>query len=254
MSTRAVTLHQPCIGAFFDMDKTLISENSGSLYMKTRYQRGEISGIDVLKGLGAYLQYKLGVLDIRNWTKNMMLQFRGESEADLEAWSQEWFDEVVADTIYPEARELVAEHLARGHVVAIVSGASKFVVRPLAKRLGIEHLLYTRLEVEDGIFTGRVIEPICFEEGKIYWIQSFIEEHRIDLAKSWFYTDSITDRPLLDIVGHPVAVNPDPFLYREAVRRCWPVRFFEPPERPESAPAAERSAQEISTALGASVE
>jgi putative phosphoserine phosphatase/1-acylglycerol-3-phosphate O-acyltransferase len=233
MSTRAVTLHQPCIGAFFDMDKTLISENSGSLYMKTRYQRGEISGIDVLKGLGAYLQYKLGVLDIRNWTKNMMLQFRGESEAELEVWARQWFDEVVADTIYPEARECVEEHLALGHVVAIVSGASKFVVRPLAQRLGIEHMLYTRLEVEGGIFTGRVIEPICFEEGKIYWIQNFIEEHRIDLAKSWFYTDSITDRPLLDIVGHPVAVNPDPLLYREAVRRRWPVRFFEPPGRSE---------------------
>jgi putative phosphoserine phosphatase / 1-acylglycerol-3-phosphate O-acyltransferase len=233
MSTRAVTLHQPRIGAFFDMDKTLIAENSGSLYMKTRYQRGEISGIDLLKGLGAYLQYKLGVLDIRNWTKNMMLQFRGESEAELEAWSREWFEEVVADTIYPEARERVEDHLSQGHVVAIVSGASKFVVRPLAQRLGIEHMLYTRLEVEDGIFTGRVIEPICFEEGKIYWIQNFIEEHRIDLAKSWFYTDSITDRPLLDIVGHPVAVNPDPLLYREAVRRRWPVRFFAPPDRPE---------------------
>ena len=67
-----------------------------------------------------------------------------------------------------------------------------------------------------AVFTGRVVEPICFEEGKIYWLQQFIEEQGVDLAKSWFYTDSITDRPLLDIVGHPVAVNPDPLLYREA--------------------------------------
>jgi phosphoserine phosphatase len=83
--------------------------------------------------------------------------------------------------------------------------------------------------VEDGLFTGRVIEPICFEEGKIYWLQQFIEEHGIDLAKSWFYTDSITDLPLLDLVGHPVAANPDPLLYRAAVKRRWPVRFFEEP-------------------------
>ena len=137
----------------------------------------------------------------------------------------------MAQTIYPEAEELVRKHEADGHVVAIVSGATKFVVRPLAQRLGIEHLLYTRLEVEDGCFTGRVIEPICFEEGKIYWLQQFIEEHGIDLAKSWFYTDSITDLPLLDLVGHPVATNPDPLLYRAAVRRRWPVRFFEPPRR-----------------------
>jgi len=219
----------PRVGAFFDMDKTLIAENSGSLYMRYRYQRGEISGLELLKGVGAYLQYKLGILDIRNWTKTMMVQFRGQSEAELEVEAKAWFEELVAQTIYPEAEELVHKHEADGHVVAIVSGATKFVVRPLAQRLGIEHLLYTRLEVEDGCFTGRVIEPICFEEGKIYWLQQFIEEHGIDLAKSWFYTDSITDLPLLDLVGHPVATNPDPLLYRAAVRRRWPVRFFAPP-------------------------
>jgi HAD superfamily hydrolase (TIGR01490 family) len=171
------------------------------------------------------------VLDIRNWTKNMMVQFRGQSEAALETDATAWFDELVAPTIYPEAVELVRKHQAQQHVVAIVSGATKFVVRPLARRLGIEHMLYTRLEVENGCFTGRVIEPICFEEGKIYWLQQFIEEHGIDLAKSWFYTDSITDLPLLDLVGHPVSVNPDPLLYRTAVKRRWAVRFFEAPAR-----------------------
>ncbi len=225
-----VALRQtPRIGAFFDLDKTLICENSGSLYMRYRYQRGEIGGLDLLKGLGAYLQYKVGVLDIRNWTKNMMVQFRGQSEAELDREARAWFEESVARTIYPRAIELLRQHEERGHVVAIVSGATKFVVRPVAERLGVRHLLYTRLEVENGCFTGRVIEPICFEEGKIYWIQQFIEEQGIDLAKSFFYTDSITDLPLLDLVGHPVAVNPDPLLYRTAVRRRWPIRFFEPP-------------------------
>jgi putative phosphoserine phosphatase/1-acylglycerol-3-phosphate O-acyltransferase len=220
----------PRIGAFFDMDKTLISENSGSLYMRYRYQRGEISGLDLLKGIGAYIQYKLGILDIRNWTVNMMVQFRGQGEKELEQEAIEWVEEMVDDTIYPEAERLVREHADAGHVVAIVSGATRFVVRPIAARLGIDHLLYTRLEVEDGRFTGRVIEPICFEEGKIYWLQQFVEEQGIDLAKSYFYTDSVTDLPVMDIVGHPVATNPDPFLYRTAVRRRWPVRFFEPPD------------------------
>jgi HAD superfamily hydrolase (TIGR01490 family) len=229
MSVSATSRGGPRIGAFFDMDKTLIAENSASLYMRSRYARGEISGVDLLRGLGAYLQYKIGVLDIRNWTKKTMLQFRGQSEAELEKQALQWFDDVVVQTIYPEAERLVREHDAAGHVVAIVSGATKFVVRPLAARLGIRHMLYTRLEVEDGAFTGRVVEPICFEEGKIYWLQQFIEDQGIDLARSYFYTDSITDRPLLDLVGHPVAVNPDPMLYREAVRRSWPVRFFEPP-------------------------
>ena len=229
MASPVVTRRSPRIGAFFDMDKTLIAENSGSLYMRYRYARGEISGMELLKGLGAYIQYKVGVLDIRNWTKNMMLQFKDSNALELEQQARDWFDELVAPTIYPEAEELVRKHQAQDHIVVVVSGATKFVVQPLAERLKIEHMLYTRLEVEGGVFTGRVIEPICFEEGKIYWLQQFIDEHDIDLAKSWFYTDSITDMPLMDIVGHPVAVNPDPLLYRTAVKRRWPVRFFEPP-------------------------
>jgi len=227
----AVTLpaHAPRIGAFFDMDKTLIAENSGTLYMKYRYQRGEVSGWEMVKGLAAYLQYKAGFLDISAWTKEAMVSFRGQSERSLTREANRWFREMVVQTIYPEAEAIVREHMAAGHVVAIVSGATKFVVRPLAERLGIKHFLYTRLEVENGRFTGRVVEPICFEEGKIYWLQQFIEEHSIDLARSYFYTDSVTDLPLLELVGHPVVTNPDPFLYRTAVRRRWPVRFFTPP-------------------------
>jgi putative phosphoserine phosphatase/1-acylglycerol-3-phosphate O-acyltransferase len=221
----------PRIGAFFDMDKTLISENSGSLYMRHRYEQGEIGGWELAMGLVAYLRYKVGLLDIRAWTRDMMEQFRGETERALAEEAREWLHASVVETIYPEAESVVRWHQEQGHVVAIVSGATKFVVAPLAAHLGIEHFLYTRLEVEDGRFTGRVIDPICFEEGKIYWLQQLVEEQGIDLAKSYFYTDSITDLPLLELVGHPVVTNPDTRLYREAVRRRWPVRFFEPPPR-----------------------
>ena len=221
------------VGAFFDVDKTLISENSGSLYMKYRYQKGEISGWELMKGLGAYLRYKLGLLDIASWTRDTMQQFRGESERALAREARAWMEEMVVPAIYPEAERIVADHLARGDLVAIVSGATKFVVKPLAEHLGIKHLLYTRLEVENGRFTGRVVEPICFEDGKIYWLQQLVEAQNIDLARSYFYTDSITDLPLLDLVGHPVVTNPDPRLYREAIRRRWPVRFFEPPGEPQ---------------------
>jgi HAD superfamily hydrolase (TIGR01490 family) len=231
MSEAAVVRSRPRVGAFFDMDKTLIAENSGTLLMKHRYELGEIGNLDLLKGVAVYLQYKLGVLDIRSWAQSVLAEYRGKREDEIEKQAREWFDQKVASALYPEAEQLVRGHAAAGHVVAIVSGATKFIVRPLAERLGIPHMLYTRLEVEGGRFTGRVIDPICFEEGKIYWIQQLIEEEGIDLAKSYFYTDSITDRPLLDLVAHPIAVNPDPMLYREAVRRSWPVRFFTPPDR-----------------------
>lgn len=219
----------PRVGAFFDMDKTLIAENSGSLYMKYRYERGEVDGWELAKGLVAYLRYKAGVLDIRAFTQQAMLEFRGQSERRLLREARDFVHQLVLPTVYPEAIETIRRHQAEGHVVAIVSGATKFVVKPLAEALGIRHYLYTRLEVEHGRFTGRVIDPICFEEGKIYWLQQFIDERGVDLAKSWFYTDSITDLPLMDLVGHPVAVNPDPFLFRAARGRGWPVKFFERP-------------------------
>jgi HAD superfamily hydrolase (TIGR01490 family) len=229
----------PRVGAFFDVDKTLIAENSGTLFFKHRYRRGEMDAWDLAWGLVAYLRYKVGILDIRRWTRETMLQFRDQSERALAREASLIFRELVKPTIYPEAERLVREHREAGHVVAIVSGATKYVVKPLAEALGVKHFLYTRLETENGRFTGRVIEPICFEEGKIYWLQQFIDEHRIDLARSYFYTDSITDLPLLELVGHPVVVNPDPRLYRTALRRRWPVRFFAPPgEERLATPAA----------------
>ena len=218
----------PRVGAFFDMDKTIISENSGSVYMKHRYEEGEIDALALLKGLGAYLQYKMGILDLVAWTKSMMMDFQGRSAAALAEEAENLFEERILPTIYAEAVERIRHHQAEGHEVCIVSGATRFVVEPLAKYLGVRHMVYTRLEVEDGLFTGRVVEPICFEEGKIFWLKKLIEDQNIDLARSWFYTDSITDMPLLDRVGHPVVVNPDPLLYRAALRRRWPVRLFDP--------------------------
>ncbi len=241
MSEHAVSKprHAHRVGAFFDMDKTLISENSGSVYFKYRYEQGEISGTELAKGLFAYLQYKAGILDIAAWTRQMMRNFAGQRESDLAEQARVLFEQEILPTVYPEAERIVREHQAKGHVVAIVSGATRFVVEPLAEHLGVEHMLYTGMEVEGGLFTGRAIEPVCFEEGKIFWLQQFIERERIDLARSWFYTDSVTDLPLLELVGHPMAVNPDPFLYRTAMRRRWPVRLFEPPSpggTPDGAP------------------
>jgi len=214
------------------MDKTIICENSASLYLRERYEQGEISGWDLAQGFGAYLRYKLGVLDIEAWTKSTMLEFKGRPESELAEEGRRLFGTRVRDTIYPEAERLVREHREAGHAVAIVSGSTRYVVEPVAEFLGVEHCLYTQLEVEEGTLTGRVLEPLCFNEGKIYWLQRFIEQNEIDLALSYFYTDSVTDSSLLELVGHPVVTNPDPLLYRKAVRRRWPVRFFEPPKGP----------------------
>jgi HAD superfamily hydrolase (TIGR01490 family) len=217
------------VGAFFDVDKTILAENSGALYFRALYERGDIDTRTMLWHMVSYVRYKLNLLDIERWTKGTLAGFAGRGEQELEHEAGEWFRTSVLPTVYPEAVERIREHIRRGHLVALVTGATRFVVQPLAEFLGVEHLLYTRLEVVDGRFTGRVVEPICFGEGKIYWLQQLIERESVDLAKSYFYTDSITDLPLLELVGHPEVVNPDPLLYREAARRRWPVRLFRGP-------------------------
>ena len=217
------------IGAFFDVDKTILAENSGTAYLKVLYERGEIDWRTVLFGIGSYLRYKLNLLDIERWVEKNSGMFRGRSEAATTREADELFRTVLLHSIYPDAERLVRRHVEQGHVVALVSGSTKFVLEPLAAHLGVKHMLCTQLEARDGLFTGRVVRPICFGEGKIYWIQQLIERESVDLARSYFYTDSITDVPLLDLVGHPVVVNPDPLLYRRALQRHWPVRFFERP-------------------------
>ena len=212
------------------MDKTILCENSASLYMRHRYEQGEVSGRDLVQGLGAYLLYKVGMLDVQAWTKKMMIGFEGREEGALADEGRRLFGAFIRDSIYPEAERLIRQHHDQGHTVAIVSGATRYIVEPVAEFLGVEHCLYTRLEIEDGLLTGRVLEPLCFDEGKIYWVLRFTEECDIDLARSYFYTDSVTDLPLLDLVGHPVVTNPDPLLYRTAVKRHWPVRLFEVPK------------------------
>jgi hypothetical protein len=192
--------------------------------MKQRYEQGEIDGWELAKGALAYLRYKAGLLDITAWSREAMLQFEGESEASRAA-GRGRLHTVLQHRPWRRARTCAAPVPGQRMI-----GRARPFCGPLAKHLGIDHFLYTRLEVEDGRFTGRVIEPVCFEAGKIHWLEQLVTTQRIDLARSWFYTDSITDLPLLELVGHPVVTNPDPRLYREAARRRWPVRFFTAPD------------------------
>jgi HAD superfamily hydrolase (TIGR01490 family) len=117
----------------------------------------------------------------------------------------------------------VAAHREAGHVLALLTSATRYLAEPLGADLGIEHHLVSQLVVRDGRFTGEVVQPVCYGRGKVYWAERFAAEHGVDLAASFFYTDSITDLPLLDRVGHPRVVHPDPRLRRLAQRRGWQV-------------------------------
>jgi HAD superfamily hydrolase (TIGR01490 family) len=217
------------VAALFDVDKTILARNSGRLFLQELYERGEVDIWTVLRNLAAYLNYKLNRLDVDRWAERALRQMTGHSEQELMERSETFFEERVRPLIYPEAEARVRWHLDQGHLVALVTGSTRFVVEPLLAHLGVKHAVCTELEVKDGRLTGRVAPPICFGRGKVSRLRRLIDSERIDLVRSWFYTDSLSDLPLLELVGYPMAVNPDPGLYREARRRRWPISFYAEP-------------------------
>ena len=143
-----------------------------------------------------------------------------------------WYHETVRGYVLPAMAARVRAHQARGDVVALLTSTTNYLADPLAEDLGIEHRIVTRLLVQDGRFTGEVERPLCYGAGKIHWARAFAERHGIDLDASFFYTDSVTDLPMLEIVGHPRVVNPDPLLRRTARKRGWQVLQLRLDDRP----------------------
>jgi HAD superfamily hydrolase (TIGR01490 family) len=217
------------VAALFDVDKTILARNSGRLYLQELYERGEIDGWTVLRNLASYLRYKLNRLDVDAWAERVLGQLGGRSEQELMAEAGRFFEKRVRPRIYPEAERRVRWHLEQGHVVALVTGSTRYVVEPLAAYLGVKHAVCTELEVDAGRLTGRIAPPLCFGQGKVDRLRRLIADEGIDLARSWCYSDSLSDLPLLELVAYPVAVNPDPGLYREARRRRWPISFYAEP-------------------------
>ncbi len=139
----------------------------------------------------------------------------------------QWFLDTVKNYLYEDAVALVREHREQGHVLALLTAATPYVSIPAARYLGIDSVLCTRLEVDDqGLFTGRLLKPLCHGDGKLHWARHFCDEHGLELAESYFYTDSIRDLPVLEKVRHAVPVNPDRFLRRQAGKSGWAVKRF----------------------------
>jgi HAD superfamily hydrolase (TIGR01490 family) len=211
------------VAALFDIDGTLLARNTASLYMTHLRRTGQARRRDVARTLYYLFWYKLGMLDVRRALEASMAFVRGKDEAAMLADCVRWYEEAVRGLMFPAMAARVAQHQNAGHLVALVTSATRYLAEPLGADLGVEHLLVTQLVVRDGRFTGDVIEPVCYGRGKVYWAERFAAAHAVDLDDSYFYSDSITDLPLLDRVGHPRVVHPDPRLRRLAQRRGWQV-------------------------------
>ncbi|MFF7452931.1 HAD-IB family hydrolase [Kitasatospora sp. NPDC008115] len=221
----------PRTAAFFDLDKTIIAKSSALAFSRPFYQGGLINRRAVLRSAYAQFVFLVGGAD-----HDQMEKMREYLSALTRGWNVQQVREIVAETlhnlidpiIYDEAASLIEQHHAAGRDVVIVSSSGSEVVEPIGALLGADHVIATRLKIEDGCYTGE-IEYYAYAENKAAAIRELAEVEGYDLAECYAYSDSSTDLPLLEAVGHPSAVNPDRALRKEAVAREWPVLVFDKP-------------------------
>jgi HAD superfamily hydrolase (TIGR01490 family) len=220
-------------GAFFDLDKTVISRSSSLALTRPMYRAGLVSRSALLKGAYAQLVYLMLGADERKMDKvkeGMLALTRGWEQDQVEEIIQQALAELIDPYIYLEALDLMELHRALGRKVFIVSSSAEEVVRSMARHLGAVEVIATRAKIVDGRYTGE-LEFYCYGDNKAVAIEEAAERWGLDLSGSYAYSDSITDLPMLTAVGHPVAVNPDRDLRREAEKRGWQIRYFRRPVR-----------------------
>jgi HAD superfamily hydrolase (TIGR01490 family) len=201
--------------AFFDLDKTIIARSSALVFGRPFYKEGLISRSQIVKGMYAQLVYHLVGADenkMERMRQALLELTKGWDKARVSQLVRETLTELIDPIIFEEALELIEEHRAAGRLVFIVSSSAEEIVKPLAEYLGVPNVIATRAKVDaDGLYTGE------------------LERRDIDLSASYAYSDSVTDLPMLEAVGHPHAVNPDKELRKIAEEREWPILKFQNP-------------------------
>lgn len=220
------------VAAFFDFDRTLIAGYSAQAFLEEQLLSGDMSPGELRSQAAAIVKYSTGRLNFSGLVAETANVMRGQAEYVFEEFGERVYRKKVAGAIFPEARTLLEAHRKMGHTLVIVSSATKYQIEPAAKELGIEYILCTDLEIEDDVFTGNVISPTCFGDGKRTAAEDFCDELETEMDKSFFYTDSDDDLPLLDVVGYPRTINPNRKLSRIAKKRDWPICNFASRSRP----------------------
>jgi len=215
------------VGAFFDLDGTLIAGHSVGDFFLERLKAGQVS-IDEFRDLVTMsARYITKTGDFLDGMADSVANLRDQPETDLISLGQKVNRERLLPQVFPEMKALLRAHRDRGHTIAIVTSATRYQAQPLAESLGIEHLLCTELGVTDGHFTGTIRGEPCYGANKLTAARAFARPRRISLGKSFFYSNGSEDLPLLEAVGNPVVVNPDRHLRPVAERQGWPVHDFD---------------------------
>lgn len=214
--------------AFFDLDKTIIAKSSTLAFGRPFYQGGLINRRTVLRSAYAQFLFALAGAD-----EDQMGRMRDYLTAMCAGWDVQQIRDIVTETlheiidplVYNEAVELIGEHKAAGRDIVIISSSGDEVVRPIGEMVGADHVIATRMVVNEGRYTGEV-EFYAYGPHKAAGLRALAEERGYDLDQSFAYSDSVTDVPMLEAVGHAYAVNPDKALRKLAVENGWPVLAF----------------------------
>ncbi len=210
--------------AFFDMDRTLLRVNSGTLWAKHELLAGNISPRQFGRVAIWNVLYHLSVIDIETAFTEAVAHYRGKEYDALQREAKRWFLADVAHHLRPGASRALEEHRAQGHPVVLLTSASAFASRVAAATWGLDDYLCNDFPTDDeGKLVGTFSTPLCYGAGKVFHASAWAAERGIDLSACYFYTDSLTDLPMLEAVGYPRVVDPDPRLSRVAKARRWPV-------------------------------
>ena len=210
--------------AIFDLDNTLLAGDSDHAWGEFLVRRGIVDGDHYRASNDLfYRQYQNGTLDIHAYLAFALEPLTRHSPAALQALHAEFMRSVIAPLRLRKADALLAEHRARGDTLLIITATNAFITRPIAAWLEVDAILATEPERRGGHYTGKIIGTACFREGKVTRLHEWLAEHPFDLADASFYSDSQNDLPLLELVGKPVAVDPDDILRQTAALRGWPI-------------------------------
>ena len=232
--------------AFFDLDKTILAKSSSLAFARPFYKGGLIGRADVLKSAYAQFTYLSSGADhdqmeaMRHYMSELVKGWDVETVRRIVA---ETLDEIVDPAVYEEAVDLIEEHQEAGRDVIIISSSGTEVVEPIGERLGVDRAIGTQVEIVDGRYTGEILF-YAYGEGKAEAMRALAEENGYDLAECYAYSDSMTDLPMLEVVGHPYAVNPDAPLRAVAVERGWPIVDF---ARPVAMPTVRQRGARLNT-------
>ncbi len=211
----------------FDLDNTLLAGDSDFEWAQYLISRGVLDKeVYEARNQEFFEQYKAGTLDIFEFLDFQLKPLARHSREQLDAWHQEFMDTRILPMMTPQSVALVKKHLDSGAIVAIVTATNSFVTGPIARAFGIPHLIATIPAQENGVFTGKPRGMPAFKAGKIERVENWLESLGLcwgSFTRSWFYSDSHNDLPLLGKVSEPVAVDPDDTLRAHATAQGWPV-------------------------------